>query len=308
MRETSTPPSPELPSPELPSPCPLPQGEGSTLIAPGLYLVSTPIGNLEDITLRALRILKSATIIACEDTRTSFVLLSHYGIRTKTIAYHEHNGEQMRPELLARLAAGESIALISDAGTPLISDPGYKLVRAVAAAGHSVIPIPGASSLLPALIASGLPTDQFLFIGFLPNKSAARRTALEPHIHSPYTLIAFESPHRLIESLTDLRAVLGDDREISIARELTKRYEEHRRGTLQILCEHYAQAEPPRGEIVLIIGPGEVKETSAADIDTLLMQALATHSVKDAAALVAVATGAPKRTLYQRALALSAAE
>lgn len=279
--------------------------KSNAALASGLYLVATPIGNLEDITLRALRILKSAQLVACEDTRTSAVLLRHYGITTPTLSYHEHNGEQMRPKLLARLAAGEAIALISDAGTPLISDPGYKLVREVAAAGHAVYPIPGPSSLLAALIASGLPTDHFTFIGFLPSKQQARRSLFEAHSHNEATLIAFESPGRLTDTLADMHSVWGDEREISVARELTKRFEEHRRGSLGELVAHYATAEPPRGEIVLIIGPGKSKVTTASDIDALLMQALATHSVKDAANLVAAATGAPKRDLYQRALALS---
>lgn len=278
----------------------------SIACAPGLYLVATPIGNLEDITLRALSVLKSVDAIACEDTRTSGVLLRHYGITTPTFSYHEHNGEQMRPKLIARLLAGESIALISDAGTPLISDPGYKLVREVAAAGGAVIPIPGASSLLTALIASGLPTDHFTFIGFLPSKQQARRELLESHRHTPHTLIAFESPGRLIDTLNDMHTLWGDAREVSVARELTKKFEEHRRGTLRELTAHYATTGAPKGEIVLVIGPGAEKITDAGDIDRLLLQALGTHSVKDAAALVAAATGAAKRELYQRALALSA--
>lgn len=274
-------------------------------VAPGLYLVATPIGNLDDITLRALHVLKSAHIIACEDTRTSGVLLRHYGINTPTLSYHEHNGDAMRPKLLARLAAGEIVALISDAGTPLISDPGYKLVRDVADAGHAVIPIPGASSLLSALIASGLPTNLFTFLGFLPHKQQARRSLLASHSHTSHTLIAFESPGRLPDTLADMHEIWGDDRELSVARELTKKFEEHRRGTVAALAAHYAAAGAPKGEIVLIIGPGPEKTTSAGDIDQLLKQALATHSVKDAAQLVASATGMPKRELYQRALHLT---
>lgn len=275
-------------------------------ISTALYLVATPIGNLEDITLRAIRILKECAVIACEDTRTSAVLLRHYGITTPTISYHEHNGEQMRPKILARLNAGESVALISDAGTPLINDPGYKLVREVTTAGHAIIPIPGPSSLLAALIASGQPTDTFTFIGFLPNKQQARRTLLESHCHTTHTLIAFESPNRLSESLNDMLELWGDTREVSVARELTKRFEEHRRGSIGALAAHYASSEAPRGEIVLIIGPAAPITASVTDIDTMLIQALTTHSVKDAAHIVALATGTPKRDLYQRALALHA--
>ncbi len=283
------------------------QGEaitGRNALSPGLYLVATPIGNLDDITLRALHVLKGAHVIACEDTRTSATLLKHYGIHTPTIAYHEHNADKARPDLLRRLAAGEVVALISDAGTPLISDPGYKLVRETTAAGHAIIPIPGASSVLTALIASGQPTDQFTFLGFIPAKAQARREWVEAHRHSPHTLIAFESPHRLLDTLAAMRDGWGDSRELSVARELTKRFEEHRRGTLAELTAHYAAHGEPKGEIVLIIGRGETPITTDADIDTLLQQALAAHSVKDAAALVAAATGQPKRQLYQRALAL----
>ncbi len=273
----------------------------------GLYLVATPIGNLDDITLRALKVLEGVDVIACEDTRTSGVLLKHYGIKTPTIAYHEHNAAAQRPALLKRLAAGEAVALISDAGTPLISDPGYKLVRETAEAGHPVFPIPGASSLLAALIASGLPTDHFTFIGFLPHKSEARKTLFNAHTHTNHTLIAFESPNRLLDTLRSMRECWGDTREISVARELTKRFEEHRRGTLGELVARYENEPTPKGEIVLVIGPGATPESSAEDADTLLRQALATHSVKESAALVAAATGLPKRTLYQRALALSVA-
>jgi 16S rRNA (cytidine1402-2'-O)-methyltransferase len=269
-----------------------------------LYLIATPIGNLEDITLRALRVLKEVSIIACEDTRTSGVLLAHYGITTPTLSYHEHNGEVARPKILSRLAAGESVALISDAGTPLISDPGYKLVREVAEAGHAVVPIPGASSVLSALIASGLPTDHFTFSGFLPSKHSTLEAWLKGHTHTLHTLVVFESPHRVRETLSAMRAVWGDGREICLARELTKTYETFVRGTTGSVYEHYKTHEAPRGEIVLIIGPGAAPITTAADIDALLTAALATHSVKEAASIVADATGTPKRELYQRALAL----
>jgi 16S rRNA (cytidine1402-2'-O)-methyltransferase len=271
----------------------------------GLYLVATPIGNLEDITLRAIRILKECTLIACEDTRTSAVLLRHYGITTRTVSYHDHNGETMRPKLLAHIAAGEAVALISDAGTPLVCDPGYKLSRAVIEAGHRVIPIPGASSVLMALSGSGLASDNFSFIGFLPPKSAARKQVLEAHRHTTHTLIAFEAPSRLAKSLADMVELWGESRKIVVARELTKRFEEYRRGTVQELAQYYTKEASPRGEIVLVIGASEQEKHSSEDCDTLLHQALRTHSLKDAAALVATATGISKRTLYQRALSLS---
>lgn len=271
--------------------------------ATGLYLVATPIGNLEDITLRALRVLKEADVIACEDTRTSGVLLSHYGIATPTVSYHEHNAAQMRPQLLRRLAAGEVVALISDAGTPLISDPGYKLSLAARAAGHAVIPIPGPSALLTALCGAGLPTDRFLFLGFLPPKSAARRTALAAAAKTEATLIVYESPNRLVAALEDAAAVFGPEHPATVARELTKRYETFQTGTLAALRQHYG-AHPPRGEIVFILGPGTPAIASGEACDALLRKALQTHSRKDAAALVASQTGLPRRDVYARALQL----
>jgi 16S rRNA (cytidine1402-2'-O)-methyltransferase len=276
----------------------------SSKCASGLYLVATPIGNLEDITLRALRVLKQADIIACEDTRTSGVLLAHYGIQTPTVSYHEHNAEKMRPQLLAQLAAGEVVALISDAGTPLISDPGYKLSLAARAAGHVVIPIPGPSALLAALCGAGLPTDRFLFLGFLPPKSAARRTVLAEAAKAQATLIAYESPSRLCATLEDAVAVFGPEHPATVARELTKRFEEFRTGSLAELSAHYAE-HAPRGEIVLVIAPADAPHTSVETCDALLLEALKTHSRKDAAALVSAQTGLPKREVYARVLALS---
>lgn len=276
----------------------------SGTLAPGLYLVATPIGNLEDITLRALRILEDASIIACEDTRTSGTLLRHYGITTPTLSYHEHNGEQMRPRLLARLAEGQSIALISDAGTPLISDPGYKLVGEVASAGHPVYPIPGPCALIAALTASGLPTDRFLFLGFVPPKQGARHALALAHKTTDATLIFYESPTRLTDTLADFIAVLGPTRQAAVSRELTKLHEEHTRTSLADLLTHYTTT-PPRGEIVLLIAPGASERPTPESIDTMLRDALASHSVKDAAALVSEATGEPKRQIYQRALELA---
>ncbi len=266
--------------------------------------MATPIGNLGDITQRALEGLKSADLIACEDSRVTGKLLQHAGIERPLLPYHDHNAETMRPKLLARIAAGERVALVSDAGTPLISDPGYKLVQAVVAAGHAVTMLPGPSAPIMALALSGLPSDRFLFGGFLPPKSAARRQAIQEAARAPVTLVFFETAPRLLDSLRDLRDVLGD-RRAAVARELTKLFEEVRRDRLSALIAHYEHAGPPKGEIVIVVGPPEEEGASAADVDTLLRQALATMSVKDAAATVAAATGEPKRTIYARALELA---
>ncbi len=269
-----------------------------------LVLVATPIGNLGDITARALEGLKSADLIACEDSRVTAKLLQHAGIEKSLLAYHDHNAEMMRPKILARIAAGERVALVSDAGTPLISDPGYKLVQAVVEAGLPVTMLPGPSAPVMALALSGLPSDRFLFGGFLPAKSKARREAAAEAARAPVTLIFFETAPRLVESLRDLQAVLGD-RRAAVARELTKLFEEVRRDRLAALIAHYDEAGPPRGEIVIVIGPPEEQEASQDDVDTLLRRALRSMSVKDAAATVAAATGTPKRTVYARALELA---
>ncbi|MDQ0301903.1 16S rRNA (cytidine(1402)-2'-O)-methyltransferase [Ancylobacter polymorphus] len=270
---------------------------------PGLYIVATPIGNLGDVTLRALETLAGADLIACEDTRVTRRLLERYGIETKLVAYHDHNAEQARPRLLARLAEGGVVAQVSDAGTPLVSDPGYKLVAAAIEAGHRVIPLPGASASLAALVAAGLPTDRFFFEGFLPPKSGARRTRISELKTLPATLILYESGPRLPDSLADLADGLGP-RPAAVCRELTKTFEEARRGTLDALAAHYVEAGPPKGEIVLVIGPPMAEESSEADLDAALKAALASLSVKDAAAAVATATGLPRRAVYARALAL----
>jgi 16S rRNA (cytidine1402-2'-O)-methyltransferase len=272
-----------------------------------LALVATPIGNLGDITARALDWLKSADLIACEDSRVTAVLLRHAGIERPLVSYHDHNAEAMRPRLLARVAAGERVALVSDAGTPLISDPGYKLVRAALDAGLAVTMLPGASAPIMALALSGLPSDRFLFGGFLPPKQAARRQAIREAALAPVTLIFFETAPRLLDSLGDLLAVLGD-RPAAVARELTKMFEEVRRGALSDLIAHYGAAGPPKGEIVLVVGPPEENQAAAQDIDALLSRALASMSVKDAAATVSAATGRPKREIYARALELRALE
>jgi 16S rRNA (cytidine1402-2'-O)-methyltransferase len=276
-------------------------------IAPGLHIVATPIGNLGDITLRALATLAAADAVIAEDTRVSHNLLAHYAIATPLVAYHEHNAAQMRPLLLARLARGEALALISDAGTPLISDPGYKLATAALAEGIAVTTAPGASSVLTALVVAGLPTDRFFFEGFLPPKSAARRARINELARVPATLVFFESPRRLAETLADLAAELGP-RPAAVARELTKLYESTRRGTLAELAAAYGVEEAPKGEIVVVVGPPEADAAvDEVEIDRLLGDALATLSVKDAAAAVAARTGAPRRRIYARALALAGA-
>lgn len=269
-----------------------------------LALVATPIGNLGDITPRALDWLRAADVIACEDSRVSGRLLQHYGIDKKLLAYHDHNADEVRPLLLQRLLQGERIALISDAGTPLISDPGYKLVRAAADAGIKVTALPGPSAPVMALILSGLPTDRFMFAGFLPAKSAARRQVAAELLAVPASLIFFETAPRLAESLADLAAILGN-RPAAVARELTKLYEEIRRGPLNELAAHYRDKGAPRGEIVLVIAPPSGDTAAAFDLDAALLAALTRMSVKDAAASVAAVSGLQRRLVYARALELA---
>jgi 16S rRNA (cytidine1402-2'-O)-methyltransferase len=274
-------------------------------LAPGLHLVATPIGNLADVTLRALAVLAAADVIACEDTRRSRKLLDHYGIATPLTPYHEHNADVARPKLLARLAEGAAIALISDAGTPLLSDPGYKLVRAASANGIAVTAVPGASAALAALTVSGLPTDRFFFEGFLPAKSAARRSRIERIKDVPATLVLFETAPRIAAALADLAAVLGA-REAAICRELTKIHEEVRRADLLTLGREYALDET-RGEIVLVIAPPQPPgEFSSEEIDRFLRDALNRLSLKEAVVEIVAMTGAPRRAIYQRALKLAA--
>ena len=270
-------------------------------------MVSTPIGNLGDMSGRAARALAEADVVACEDTRTTGALLLRLGIRARSLLpYHEHNAERALPVVLARLAAGEKVALVSDAGTPLVSDPGYRLVRAAAAAGVGVYAVPGASALLAALAVAGLPTDRFLFLGFLANKQSARRVELAEIATLRATLVTYESPHRLAESLADMAAVLGGGREAAVCRELTKLYEEVRRGTLADLAAGYAGQEDPKGEVVIVIGPpGDETPPTGDAVDQALREALARGlSRKDAAALVAGSLGLPKREVYSRALIL----
>ena len=272
----------------------------------GLYIVSTPIGNLRDVTLRALDTLSAADEILAEDTRTARKLLDAHGISGKVTPYHDHNGAQRRPELLEKLAGGAAIALISDAGTPLVSDPGFKLVREVAAEGIRVVPVPGASALLAGLVMAGLPSDRFLFAGFLPPKSGARRKALAELAGVPATLVFYETGPRLAAALADMAEMLGPAREACVARELTKLFEEARRASLADLAAHYEEAGAPRGEIVVLIGPPEAAEVGEADLDAALAEALARLPTKQAAQEVADALGIPKREAYQRALALKA--
>jgi 16S rRNA (cytidine1402-2'-O)-methyltransferase len=274
-------------------------------IEPGLYPVATPIGNLSDISLRALDVLAGADLIVCEDSRVTAVLLDRYGIRKPLAIYHEHNAARERPRLLAMLRGGMRLALVSDAGTPLISDPGYKLVEEAIAEGIRVIPIPGASAILSALVAAGLPTDTFLFLGFLPHKAGTRRNRLGEFRAVPTTLVVYESPHRAAETLADMAEVLGGDRPAALCRELTKRFEEVRRGTLSELATG-AQADPPRGEIVLVIGAPLGDEAGEADVEALLSAALETKGTGQAAAEVAKTTGRPRKEVYALALKLKA--
>jgi 16S rRNA (cytidine1402-2'-O)-methyltransferase len=270
----------------------------------GLYLVATPIGNLRDISLRALETLAAADVIACEDSRVTRKLTEHYAIATPLTPYHEHNAAEARPKLLTRLAEGQAVALVSDAGTPLISDPGYKLVRAASLAGHTVVAVPGASAVLTALGVAGLPTDRFFFEGFLPPKQAARQKRIAQLAAIPATLVLFESGPRLAAALADLAAGLGA-RAAAICRELTKLHEEIRRDDLVSLARHYEAGGETRGEIVIVLAPPTEDTASSGDVDDLLRNALTRVSVKDAVGEVALATGRPRREVYQRALALT---
>ncbi len=272
-------------------------------VAPGLYLVSTPIGNLGDMTIRGLETLAGADLIACEDTRVSRVLLNRYGIATRPYAYHEHNAERVGPKLMEALIAGKSVALISDAGTPLISDPGYRLSQTAIEAGVPVIPIPGASAPMAALVASGLPSDAFLFAGFLPSKDKARRDRLASFATTEATLMFFESPNRLAACLKSAADVLGQERPAAVCRELTKAYEEIRRGTLGELAIQY-ENENVRGEIVLAIGPGSTPAPSETDVDALLAKLVADLPAGKAATEAARLTGLPRKDLYQRLLVM----
>jgi 16S rRNA (cytidine1402-2'-O)-methyltransferase len=272
-------------------------------LAAGLHLVATPIGNLGDMTLRGLWVLRNVDRILCEDTRVTARLLSRFGIETPLDPYHDHNADRVRPTVLEALRRGEKVALVSDAGTPLVSDPGFKLVRAALAEDLPVTAAPGPSAALTALILSGRPPDVFLFAGFLPPRSAARRRTLQQWTSLAATLVFFEGPSRLAATLADMGEVLGP-RDAAVARELTKRHEEVRRGRLSELAAHYQVAGPPRGEAVIVVGPPEPAAPADADIDTRLGQLLEAHSLRDAVARLASETGLARRAVYDRALAL----
>ncbi len=280
--------------------------EGASLraIPPGLHLVSTPIGAARDITLRALDVLAGATVLAAEDTRTLRHLMEIHGIALagrQIVAYHEHNADAALPRLLQGLAAGGSVAYASEAGTPMVSDPGYGLVRAAVAAGHPVLAVPGASAVLSALVVSGLPTDRFMFAGFPPPAKAARRTFLQGLQAVPATLILYESPKRVNHLLEDMSHVLGAERQAVVCRELTKRFEEITRGTLAELVAAYAD-RTVKGEIVVLVARAEEMVVDAQMVEQALEQALTKMTVKDAAAAVAEAFGLPRREVYQMAL------
>ena len=273
-------------------------------LVPGLHIVATPIGNLRDITLRALDVLREADLIACEDTRVFAKLASHYGIAAPTVAYSDATQDVAEPKIARALAAGKRVALVSDAGMPLISDPGYRLVRAALAADHVVTSAPGASAVPMALALSGLPTDRFFFGGFLPARESERRRAIASAAAVPATLVFFEAPHRLAASLVDLAELLGA-RPAAIARELTKLFEEVRRAPLTELARHYALHPDVKGEIAIVIGPpGETEAPAAERLDEALRGAMAGASVKDAAAEIAARYGLKRRDVYARALEL----
>jgi 16S rRNA (cytidine1402-2'-O)-methyltransferase len=271
--------------------------------AAGLHIVATPIGHLGDVTLRALETLAGVDLIACEDTRVTAKLLERYGIHAALSPYHEHNAQTARPKLLAKLTEGASVALVSDAGTPLISDPGFKLVREAQAAGIKVITVPGASSVLAALTVAGLPTDRFFYDGFLPAKEGARKTRLAELKIIDASLVLFESGSRIASSLADLATVLGS-REAAICRELTKLHEEVQRGPLDELAKR-ADTLETRGEFVIVVAPPLNAAMSHADVTELLRDALGKYSVKDAVAQVTEASGRSRREVYALALELS---
>ncbi len=266
-------------------------------------MTATPIGNLGDITVRALETLGRVDVIACEDTRVTRRLLGRYDIGTPTLAYHEHNARRVRPRLVSRLLDGDSVALVTDAGTPLISDPGFKLVRAALDAGVPVTALPGPTATIAALTVAGLPTDRFMFAGFPPGRSAARRRDLAALRALDATLVFYESPHRLAATLADMVEALGP-REAAVARELTKWYEDVVRGPLAELARQAAEAPPPRGEIVIVVGPPAERELDGRALDDALREALARSSLRDAVGRVVADTGMPRQRVYRRALEL----
>ncbi|MCB1409108.1 MAG: 16S rRNA (cytidine(1402)-2'-O)-methyltransferase [Rhodobacter sp.] len=276
-------------------------------VPPGLHLVSTPIGAARDITLRGLDLLAGADVLAAEDTRSLRRLMEIHGVPLKgrpLIAYHDHNGAQARPRLLALLAEGKSIAYASEAGTPLVADPGFQLARAAIAEGHTVLAAPGASAVLTALAVGGLPTDRFCFAGFAPSQGAARKAWLAELAPIPATLVLYESPKRIHRLLTELREAWGGSRDCALCRELTKRFEEVIRGTLDEVAEAI-DGRDLKGEIVLLVGRATDRGDPAADLDSALADALGTLSLREAVDRVTAATGLPRRQVYQRALALA---
>ncbi|HUB85970.1 MAG TPA: 16S rRNA (cytidine(1402)-2'-O)-methyltransferase [Rhizomicrobium sp.] len=278
------------------------RGPAPSPLEPGLYITATPIGNARDVTLRALDVLRESDAIVAEDTRTTAKLLAIHAISRPLLAYNDHNAPRMRPAILARLARGERIALVSDAGMPLISDPGYKLVKAALAAETKVHVIPGASAALAALVLSALPTDRFLFAGFLPSARAARRSALAELKSATCSLIFFEAPQRLAESLRDMCEVLGA-RQAAVARELTKLHEDVRRDELCALADLYKSGSPPRGEITIVVGPPPEALPDWTHADALLDRALAYMPARTAAEFVSDALHLPRRLVYNRAIA-----
>lgn len=279
-------------------------GNPARPLAPGLHIAATPIGNARDVSLRLLDTLAAADLVLCEDTRETAKLLSIHGIAAKLESYHEHNAERMRPRILDRLAEGKAFVLVSDAGTPLVSDPGYKLVRDVIEQGHAVTALPGPSSVLAALCVAGLPTDRFFFQGFLPAKQGARTRAIAELAPVPATLVVLEAAKRLVATLEALAEGLGA-RDAAVTRELTKRFEEVRRGTLTELAAHYTAEGPPRGEIVLVIAPPTAMDADDDALDTALRTAMKSQSASRAAADVAKTLNVPRKRAYARALELA---
>lgn len=274
-------------------------------LAPGLYVVATPIGNLRDITIRALETLAAVSVILCEDTRMSARLLDHYGIRARRIALHEHNERAKADDIVARVAAGQAIALISDAGTPLLSDPGFPLIRALAEAGQPVFPIPGASALLSALVIAGLPTDAFAFHGFLPNKAGARGNALKALIDSRETMVFYESPRRLDDTLAAMAEAWGE-RQAAVCLELTKRFERVHRGSLVELAAEFAGTETKGEAVIVVAGAAEPTAPDAADWQASLMAAMADQPLRAAVDAVTEQYGLKRKEVYDAALALKA--
>ncbi|MBT4889744.1 MAG: 16S rRNA (cytidine(1402)-2'-O)-methyltransferase [Rhodospirillales bacterium] len=267
-----------------------------------LYIIATPIGNASDISLRALDILGQVNVLACEDTRVTSKLLARHGIKIPLITYHEHNGEKIRPLIIKRLKKGENVALVSDAGTPLISDPGYKLVRECADFGLNLTTLPGASAVMASLVLSGLPTDRFMFVGFLPSKQGQQRTELSELTTIPATLVFMENPRRLAATLSNMHDILGN-REVAVSREITKLYEETRRGKLGDLADAYKSEGPPKGEAMIVVAPPtKAATTDEATLDDMLQEALTQSSLRDAVKEITQTTKLPRHKVYQRAL------